>query len=170
MPSDTAFQSQVARLIGAVALAAPILAFGASTMFPLPKNAVDVHHVVISPEVSEEDYFWVSEKYPASSAIDHYKRVFSKWRSCNGMEKNDWALFGDWSKGEGQFIHQRMLQWVNAADDTAVTVIAKYTSAGHTYRITPDDDRQFVAVLRFRQSNASQMLKEMNVTCEKQAH
>jgi hypothetical protein len=141
------------------------LVFGATTMYSVPNGAVEVAHVVLLPGVGEQDYFWLKEKYPSSSALGYYSRVFSGWRPCYGRQR-EWWSFGDQSSGEDRFIHQLSRHWVNAANDTAVTLVLKYTSSGLNRRVMPDTDRQFVAVVRYKHRNAAKDLGEIGVKCE----
>jgi hypothetical protein len=134
-------------------------------MFPAPKTAIEPSHVVITP-VSEQDHYWLNEKYPASTALEHYKRVFASWRPCYGRERG-WESFGDRTTDQPTYVHQLLRHWVNPANDTSVTLGLRYISSGSNYRITPDTDRQFVVLVRVKQPNASQTLVEMGVTCEK---
>ena len=155
------------RFLGSVvAVCAPAIAAAASTMFPVPKNAIEPGHAVIAPGASEQDHFWLKESFPSSSAVDHYERIFSKWRPCHGRESG-WESFGDRSKGDERFVHQRLRYWVNAANDTAVTLALMYTSTGLTPRARPDTDRQFVVLIRLKQPDAAKLLSEMGAKCEK---
>jgi hypothetical protein len=154
------------RLVPTVAgvVAAPVIA-ASPMMYPVPSNAIDPGHTVIAPNVSEQDHFFLNEKYPSSSAVEHYNRVFSGWRACFGEKQ--WSSFGDRSSGEERFIHQLTRHWVNAANNESVTLALRYTSPGLRHRASPDSDRQFVVLVRLKQPNASQTLKEMGVTCGK---
>lgn len=139
-------------------------AYAQPSMFPLPKGAAKPSHVVIAPGVSEQDYFWLNEAYPSSSALDHYARVFAKWRPCHQREMG-WSGFGDVSGGRDEYVHQRMRHWVNAADDVAITLALRYTSQGATFHRAPDNDEQYVALIRMKQPNASATFAKMGVTC-----
>jgi hypothetical protein len=135
-------------------------------MYPVPPGAVGVSHDVLQPKVHEQDSFWLDERFPSSSAVEHYQRIFSGWRTCYGSDRNWWS-YGDRSSGEERVIHQLSRHWLNAANDTAVTVVLKYSSGGSEQRDTLDDARQFVVVLRHRQPNAEKYLAEIEVKCDK---
>ena len=137
-----------------------------SLMFPTPTNAIDPSHVVISPGASEQDYFWLKETNPGSSAIDHYSRVFAKWKPCRESESG-WSTFGDRANGRDERVHQLTRYWVSTQNDTAVTVLLKYASPGATTtRPTPASDRQFVAVVRIKVPDAKATLAGMGIACE----
>jgi hypothetical protein len=142
----------------------PLWAVGADLMFPVPKNANAPTHIVLQPSVVEEDYFWVTEKYPASSTLDYYGHVLAKWRKCTGPEK-EWNSFGDLANSEPQFIHQRARYWVSAKNDAAIIVMIKYHSKGSAWRDKPDNDKQFVAVVKYTQPEARKMLDSLKVSC-----
>jgi hypothetical protein len=135
-------------------------------MFPVPKSAIEPGHVVIAPGVSEQDHFWLNEKYPSSSALEHYRRIFSGWRHCVTRDEG-WESFGDQSGGREKFVHQRLRHWVNSSNDVAVTLALTYTSNGLKHRVSPESDRQFVVLVRVKQPNASKTLAEMGAKCEK---
>jgi hypothetical protein len=135
-------------------------------MFPIPPGAVSPDHVVISPGASEQDHFWLDEKYPGTSALDHYRKIFAAWRSCP-MRMSGWESFGDKSSGQSSFLHQQLHHWVNKANDTAIVLALRYESQGSTYRISPDSNRQFVVLVRLKQKNVSKTLAEMGALCGK---
>ena len=146
--------------IAASAAAAPKL------MFPIPTGAVTPDHVVISPGASEQDHFWLNEEYPGTSAVEHYRKVFAGWRPCPGRHVG-WETFGDRASGDDRFIHRQLHHWVNKANDTAVALVVQYSSKGSTYRISPDSNKQFVALIRITQKDASKTLAEMGAICAK---
>jgi hypothetical protein len=152
-------------LIGVLALLFVPFAAAAELMFALPKGAIDASHVVLQPVTAEQDYFWLNDAYPSSSAMDHYTRVFAKWRPCRGSE-NGWSSFGDHSGLTDQFVHQYVRHWLSRSGDVAVTVLLKYTSPGLGQRERPDSDRQFVVVLRHGGSKLSAELASIGVSCE----
>jgi hypothetical protein len=139
---------------------------GGSMMYPVPTGAIDAVHDVLQTNVHEQDSFWLIQKYPSSTAVEHYQRVFAGWRNCYGPER-EWWSFGDHSTGEDRFIHQLLRHWLNAANDTAVTVVLRYSSSGIEDRAVPDNERQFVVVLRHRQPDAEKYLNDNEVQCEK---
>jgi len=49
----------------------------------------------------------------------------------------------------------------------AVTVLFQYTSPGTKDRPYPDNDNQFVAVLRYRSADASAFLAQTSIECPK---
>ncbi len=154
------------RLAAALLLCAvPLMAAATEIMFPVPKGAKGVSHVQLGPDGGEQDYFWLDESYPSTSAIDHYSRLFAKWRPCQLPEK-EWSAFGDASSDSPRFIHQLVRQWVSRSNDVAVTVLLRYSSPGLREHIVPDSNRQFVAVIRHRMPNAAQELAKTGAKCE----
>ena len=135
-------------------------------MYPVPERALDVEHVVLQPGIIEQDHFFLSEKYPGASAVDHYRKVFSKWRLCFWDDRG-WSSFGDASGRERRFIHQFVRHWVSPRNDVAVTLMLRYTSAGLEYRAVPDNERQFVVLLRRKSKNAEKALGQIGAKCEK---
>lgn len=153
--------------IVAIAMTVVVSTAGAvQTMYPLPSGATNVGHVALEPGTIEQDHFLVAEKYPGSSAMDHYGKVFSKWRSCYWNDRG-WYSFGDASGEKPQFVHQLVRHWVSPRNDVAVTVLIRYTSTGLTYRAAPDNERQSVVVLRRKSKNAEKELGEIGATCDK---
>jgi hypothetical protein len=143
----------------------PWAASGAGLMFPAPSNATSPNHVVIAPGASEQDFFWVKEKYPGTSVLTHYKKVFANWRHCTSDEK--WMSYVDRADGADVFVHQQIHHWLKNSDDVAVALIIRYKSPGATARVTPDADDQFVALVRITQPNMRTQLGEMGVKCAK---
>ena len=152
-------------LIAVLASLSAPFATGADLMFAPPKGALDASHVVLQPGVVEQDHFWLNEAYPSSSAIDHYSRVFTKWRACRSTEEG-WSSFGDLANGPARFVHQLTRYWASPSNDVAVTVALRYTSSGFQHRENPDNNRQLVIVLRHKWPNASAELASMGVKCE----
>jgi hypothetical protein len=149
-----------------VAIVAAATAVAADTMYPVPKGATEVRHVALQPGVYEQDSFFLTERYPGTSALKHYAQIFSRWRSCHGTD-DGWQSFGDASQPERVFIHQLIRHWVNSQNDVAVTLALRYESPGLDSREVPSTDRQFVAVLRLQQVDAEKHLVEMGVKCAK---
>jgi hypothetical protein len=147
----------------------PEFAAAASTMYPLPIGAVDAAHVRLQSHAAEEDYFWIKEQFPSSSALDHYSRIFADWHPCRGIAKQEWSFSedGDESHGGNRAVHRLIRQWANRANNRSVTLILEYRSAGVAYRISPDSDRQTVMVMRYKHRDAVKELAEMGITCEK---
>ncbi|WP_207907336.1 hypothetical protein [Paucimonas lemoignei] len=114
--------------------------------------------------IAEQDYFWMNTPYPSETALAHYNAIFAKWTSCKGSEYG-WTSFGDLSGNESKFIHRQIKYWVNARNNQAVTLQLQYKSQGAVYRNVPDNDRQFVVVLRHKTPNAKAFLKEVGVEC-----
>ena len=152
------------RLIVTAVLSIASSASGAPLMFPVPTGAIEPEHVVVVPGVSEQDHFWLKEKYPATSALSHYKKVLADWRYCPARE-GGWQSFGDQSPA--QHVHQQMHHWVNIADDTVVVLGLRYTSEGVKYRAAPETDRQFVVLIRVKQKGASKSVAQMGGACGK---
>ncbi len=150
--------------IVAIVLATPCVAADVEFMFPAPGNATNPNHAVIAPGVSEQDYFLLKEKYPGTSAVTHYAKVFAKWRRCTSDDK--WTSYADRANGADVFVHQQIHHWLNKSNDQAVALIVRYKSPGATIRATPDTDEQFVALVRITQPNMTKKLGEMGVKCE----
>jgi hypothetical protein len=150
-------------LLLTTALASPS-ALSGQFLFPVPTNAMAPEHGVLQPSVAEQDYFWVDEKYPASSALAHYRKVLSNWLECSGPS-TDWSSYGDLSKDDERFVHARSAYWVSGDNDAAVVFLAKYESKGISWRNKPDNDNQFVAVVEYRVPNAREFLADLKVSC-----
>ena len=153
-------------LIAAVAILAIFPAEAAQTTYPVPKGASEVGHVALQPGAAEQDHFFLVEKYPGSSAMDHYRKVFAKWRPCYWNER-EWSSFADAAGPKPQFIHRLVRHWASAANDVAVTVAIQYTSPGMASRTVPANDRQFVVVAIRKSANAEKDLAEIGAKCEK---
>jgi hypothetical protein len=138
--------------------------YDTKTMFPVPARAEEVSHVVMQPDVWEQDHFWLNETYLGASAMEHYSGLFATWRVCEWSDKG-WSSFGDSSQREGRFIHQFVHYWLNDRGDTAVTVALRYTSAGAEHRARPESDRQFVAVVRYKAPDAATHLAQIGALC-----
>ena len=135
-----------------------------ATMFPLPPDARRPAHVVLTPGSAEQDYFWLKALYPATPALGHYTKVFARWLPCEPQEA-DWRSFGDASNG--LFLHQFLRYWISGDNRQAVTLLFQYTSPGTAHRARPDNDNQWVAVLRHRVPDAATFLSGMDVECPK---
>jgi hypothetical protein len=136
----------------------------APTMFPLPPGAERPGHVVLHPSIAEQDFFWMKVPYPSTPALDHYDRVFSKWHQCSSPDPG-WVSYGDLADGANRFLHNFVRYWISPQNDMAVTVLLRYESQGIAYRERPDNDEQFVAVIRHRVANAAAFLADLKVTC-----
>jgi hypothetical protein len=154
------------RLCLLTAILGSAAAMATDTMYPVPNGAVEIGHDTLQPGVYEEDHFFLTERYPRSSAQEHYANIFSRWRSCHGTSKG-WQSFGDAAGSEHVFVHQLVRYWVNPENNLAVTLVLRYESPGLATRETPSSDRQFVAILRLRQANAEKHLAQLGATCAK---
>jgi hypothetical protein len=149
-----------------LSLAAPEAGRAAGTMFAVPEGATKVGHVVLQSGVAEEDHFLLTEKYPGSAAADHYSRILSSWRPCTAKQ-TQWTSFGDINDGKEQTVHELSRHWVNKANDTSVTLLLKYTSAGIKRGAVPDNDMQYVVVVRKKLKGASKEFSDLGLTCQK---
>jgi hypothetical protein len=134
-------------------------------MYPVPAAAIEPAHAVLQPGSVEQDYFWLNVKYPSSSAVAHYDKIFVGWRRCYSRERQ-WSSFRDSGSGGDHMIHQLSRSWVNRANDTAVTLLLKYTSSISAHA-GPETNRQFVALVRRLKPNAEQNLGEVGISCER---
>ena len=157
------------RLLCILATLLAVQVAGASdkkTIFPVPTGAEKPAHVVLSPRVAEQDYFWMKAEYPATPALDHYKKLFANWQQC-GMPEKGWDGYGDMSNGQNRYLHNFVRYWISPANDRAVTVLFQYQSAGVANRKRPDNDNQFVALIQHRVSDAAAHFASIDVQCPK---
>src|SRR3989442_14195435 len=96
----------------AVFTASAVAAPGKKTMFPVPQGAEKPDHVVLSPRIAEQDYFWMKAEYPATPALDHYAKLFSRWTQCGDPEEG-WDGYGDMSDGHDRYLHNFVRYWVS---------------------------------------------------------
>lgn len=143
------------------ALAAP-----ANMMFPLPQGATKPDHVVLSPRIAEQDYFWMKADYPATPALEHYSKLFAGWTECGDPAKG-WDGHGDLSNGNNRYLHNFVRHWISPANDRAVTLLFQYESKGVESRRRPDNDNQFVALIQHRIPDASAHFASIEVKCPK---
>ena len=136
------------------------------TMFPVPPGAEKADHVVLSPRIAEQDYFWMKAEYPSTPALEHYAKLFAAWRQCGTPEKG-WDGYGDMSNGQNRYRHNFVRYWISPANDRAVTVLFEYQSAGVAYRKRPDNDNQFVEVIQHRVRDAAAHFASIDVQCPK---
>ena len=136
------------------------------TMFPVPPGAEKADHVVLSPRIAEQDYFWMKAEYPLTPALEHYAKLFTTWRQCGAPEKG-WDGYGDVSDGQNRYRHNFVRYWISPANDRAVTLLFEYQSGGVAYRKRPDNDNQFVAVIQYRVRDAAAHFASINVQCSK---
>jgi hypothetical protein len=151
--------------LGLILLSGITAATAAELMYPLPKGAVEIGHVAIQPHVYEEDHFRLNERFPGTSAVQHYSAIFAGWRACRGSDRG-WVTFPDASGTAPQFVHQLLRFWVNAKNDEAVTLVLRYESPGLSTRDVPSSDDQFVALTRLRHIDAeNQLFGKMGLRC-----
>jgi hypothetical protein len=157
------------RFLALLLLAAisPVFGANAQTMYLVPDGAMNVDHAESDPGKGAEDFFWLQEKYPGTSALAHYRRIFADWRPC--VSKKGWSSDRDvvrsGGKDETVYIHRIMEHWVNQANDTAVTAVLTYSS----FHPEPGS-RQFVRLHRIKTKNAEQFLHERaGANCRKGA-
>jgi hypothetical protein len=143
-------------------------AFAASgkMMFPVPEGASKPDHVVLSPRIAEQDYFWMKAEYPGTPALDHYTKLFAGWTPCGDPAKG-WDGYGDMSDGQNRYLHNFVRYWISPANDRAVTLLMQYQSKGVEFRRRPDNDNQFVALIHHRVSDASAHFASIDVKCPK---
>jgi hypothetical protein len=116
------------------AVMAPVFGSNVVTMYPVPADALNVDHAVSDPGWGAEDFFWLHEPYPGTSALVHYRKIFTGWRPC--FSKKEWFVRQNVAHSEGKdntvYVHQIMEHWVNRAGDTAVTVALTYSPSDPT--------------------------------------
>ena len=135
-------------------------------MFALPAGAESANHVVISPGVGEQDYFWLKVAFPDSPALPHYANVFSQWVECKPWQAG-WRGYGDIANGANRYVHEFQRHWINKENNRAVTLLLRYESPGAKYRARPDNDKQFVAVISYRVPDAAGFFTEVKIDCPK---
>ena len=150
----------------ALTLVAGVATAGGKLMFPLPAGAKSPAHVVLSPGVGEQDYFWLETPYPATPALSHYASLFGNWIECKPW-RTGWRGFGDASNGANRYVHDFSRNWITRTNDRAVTLLFKYESKGLGYRERPDNDNQFVAVISYRVPDAAAFFAKVQIDCPK---
>jgi hypothetical protein len=155
---------QMRRICILAALLGTSLATAADTMFPMPRDALEPGHDVITPGTYEEDHFFLLEDYPGTSAATHYAKIFARWHPCEAPAAA-WQSFGDASQSEPVFIHQLIRRWVNSRNDEVITLVLMYSSPGLSERSTPASNRQFVALTRLRHVDARRHVAEVGGRC-----
>lgn len=135
-------------------------------MFPVPPGAEKPSHVVLSAGVAEQDYFWLKASYPETPALDHYAKVFADWVSCKSWEPK-WFGYGDSANGASRYLHQFSRHWIARDNRRAVSLLFQYESPGTAYRNRPDNDRQFVGLIRHRVPDAAAFFADIKVECPK---
>ena len=150
-------------LVLVILVASPYV-WAAEAMFPLPLGARDFKHLVLQPDVAEQDFFSLRTQYPSTIALEHYNRVLATWRQCPGREK-DWISYSDESRNTSQFVHIRSHFFATRKNDRAIAIILRYESNGAGRRAMPDDDHQFVTVVRYSVPDAAAFLSELGAVC-----
>jgi hypothetical protein len=135
-------------------------------MFPVPSGAESPSHVVLSPGVGEEDYFWLKAPFPETPALPHYSKVFSDWVECKSWTAG-WDGHGDASNEAKRYVHRFARHWISKENDRAITLLFQYESAGLDFRQRPDNDKQFVAVIRYKVPDAAAYFSEVKIDCTK---
>lgn len=134
-------------------------------MYSVPDGASEIGHVALQAGVYEQDHFFLAERYPRTTAVEHYSALFAAWRPCNATD--DWDSYPDVSGAEPRFVHQLIRHWVNPQNDVAITLVLRYTSLGLQIRAVPDNDSQQVLLLRLKRKDAEKGLTEIGAKCEK---
>jgi hypothetical protein len=156
----------VRRAAAVFGLIAATVAAAADMMFPVPAGAEKPAHVVLSRGVAEQDYFFIKAPYPQTPALAHYEKVFAKWVACKPWQ-HDWDGYGDAANGANRYVHHFTRHWVTTDNRQAVTLLFRYESPGTAFRNRPENDNQFVAVIRHRVPDARAFLSELKVECPK---
>ena len=133
--------------------------------FPVPPGALEAAHVTLQAGVASQDSFFIHEKFPGSSALTHYERVFSDWRSCYWDERG-WDTVPDASVTPPRLIHRRVRFWVAPTNAEWVMVSLQYESPGLAHRVAPTDERQYVVVAIRTSQDATQDLAALDVKCD----
>ena len=153
-------------IAAAIGLAIAGSAVSAETMFPVPAGAEKPAHVVLSPGVAEQDYFFMKVPYPDTSVVGHYANVFANWVPCKPWN-DGWEGYADSANGAYRFIHRFTRNWLSTDNHAAVGLLLQYESPGTAFRPRPDNNNQFVAVLRHRVADANSFFADMKVQCPK---
>ena len=135
-------------------------------MFPVPPAAESPSHVVLSPGVGEQDYFWLTVPFPETPALPHYSRIFSDWVECKPWRLG-WDGYGDASNEQKRYVHRFARHWISRENDRAVTLLFRYESAGLEFRQRPDNDKQFVAIIKYTVPDAAAYFSEVKIDCAK---
>jgi hypothetical protein len=133
--------------------------------FPMPKGAIEPGHDALQPGSAEQDHFFLTEKYPGSSALTHYAQVFSKWQSCYWPQRG-WETIPDASTNPARLLHRRVRFWLAPTNDEWVMVALQYSSPGLADRAQPDTDRQFVVVSIRKTRDAKADLSLVDAKCD----
>jgi hypothetical protein len=140
------------------------VASAATPMFQVPKGALEAEHVTLQSGVAWQDHFFLKEKYPGSSALDHYSQVFSDWRSCFWTNR-DWESVLDGSSGSIRQLHRRVRFWASPTNREWVMVTLQ-SGTLNGGGIRPADDRQYVVVSIRRSTDAISELMELDAKCD----
>ncbi len=132
-------------LIVVALLAGSANADAAETVFPVPKTAYDVKHIVLKDTGTKQDYYKIKLAYPSMEVVAHYRTLFPGWWECSN--KRGWESFGDSANGKNEYVHQLIYHWVAPSNDKIVTLGLRYVSPGLESRQKPETNEQLVFVL-----------------------
>jgi hypothetical protein len=135
-------------------------------MFPVPPGAESPSHIALSPGVGEQDYFWLNAPFPETPALPHYSQIFSDWVECKPWRPG-WDGYGDASNEAKRYVHRFARHWISKANDHAITLLFQYESPGLDFRQRPDNDKQFVAVIKYKVPDAGAFFSEVKIACAK---
>jgi hypothetical protein len=133
--------------------------------FAVPLGAIEPGHVTLQPGVASQDHFFLKEKYPGTSALAHYAKVFSTWQPCYWSQRG-WETVADASIQPPRLIHRQVRFWVAPTNAQWVMVTMQYESPGLAERAVPVSDRQFVVVALRKAPDAHKDVALMGVKCD----
>ncbi len=138
-------------------------------VLPVHPEAREVREVTFEGNFGHQVYYFVDRPYPYDGVIEHYaKSVPNDWVGCKGGF-DAWDGYGDVANGNDLYIHTRGKDWVHFPKGRLLKICVRYQSEGHAYRKIPDNSRQDVFVVEYREDNIKEQIKRLSLNCEQES-
>ena len=138
-------------------------AFSQPTKLPVPAGAKDVHEITLWGGGAHETYFTMDVDYPATPALDHYKKVIKQpWVQCSWMP--NWQSYLDGTVKPVRKIFQQATVWINRDAKREIMVASRYSSAKDCGD-TPDNNKQQVTVIEYMNIDLDSVVSGLKLEC-----
>ncbi len=138
---------------------------GPPTPVPIPRDATDVSHIVVSVGTPRgyRTEFTLQVDFPASPVPELYaKALQAPWTQCDWSP--EWRTFVDTKTNPARTVHQQLHFWFNRDAARTLELLTRYYSAGNSAR-KPDDNKQRVVVTELLGQNVDERISKLGANC-----
>lgn len=131
---------------------------------PVHPDAEHMQEFNLGYRAAKQQQYFVEAVYPDKQVLEFYsKNIGPPWVACGF--KDEWESFEDATKDEPIFVHQFLRYWANFETGRLLMLAVRYESEGGEYREVPDNTKQNVYIVEYREGDIADAVSRLKLVC-----